>query len=94
MAKKNHSESVVALIVFNLKSKTCTELSRSIQNRKWAVLFAIVVALTVCGARAEAQQAKKVPRIGYLSTGSRSSVSASSSVKAFLQGLHELGYIE
>ena len=39
----------------NRKSKTCTELRRSIQNRKWAGLFAIVVALTVCGARAEAQ---------------------------------------
>ena len=34
------------------------------QNLKWAGLFAIVVALTVCGARAEVQQPKKVPRIG------------------------------
>ena len=37
-----------------------------IQNRKWVGLFAIVVALMVCGARAEAQQPKKIPRIGYL----------------------------
>ena len=33
----------------NLKSKTCTELSRSIQNRKWVEIFAIVVAFTMCG---------------------------------------------
>jgi ABC-type uncharacterized transport system substrate-binding protein len=39
-----------------------------IQNRKWAGLFAIVVALTVCGARAEAQQAK-VYRVGVLLPG-------------------------
>ena len=38
----------------------------AIQNRKWAGLFAIVVAFTVCGARAEAQQPAKIPRIGYL----------------------------
>ena len=58
----------------NRKSKTCAEpfdfaqdkLRRSIQNPKWAGLFAIVVALTVCGARAEAQQPTKVPRIGVL----------------------------
>jgi len=42
----------------NLKSK--------IENLKWLGLFAIVVALTVCGGRAEAQQAGKVPRIGFL----------------------------
>ena len=38
----------------------------AIQNRKWAGVFAIVVAFTVCGARAEAQQPTKIPRIGYL----------------------------
>ncbi len=38
-----------------------------IQNRKskWAGLFAIVFTLTVCGARAEAQQPAKIPRIGF-----------------------------
>jgi len=39
-----------------------------IQNRKWAGLFAIIVALTVCGARAEAQQTK-VYRIGAIHHG-------------------------
>ena len=76
----------------NRKSKTCPELGRRIQNRKWAGLFAIVVALTVCGARAEAQQPTKIPRIGYLGGGSPSSNPAR--IEAFRQGLRELGYVE
>jgi putative ABC transport system substrate-binding protein len=75
-----------------LKSKTCPEPRRRIQNRKWAGLFAIVVALTVCGARVEAQQTEKVPRIGFLdpSTASGSAVL----VEAFRQELTKLGWIE
>ena len=46
------------------------------------------------GAVAEAQQSKKVPKIGFLVAGSRSFAPASSNVKAFLQGLHDLGYID
>ena len=84
----------------NRKSKTCAEpfdfaqdkLRRSIQNPKWAGLFAIVVALTVCGARAEAQQPTKVPRIGFLGGTSPSSISGR--YDAFLHGLRELGYVE
>jgi putative ABC transport system substrate-binding protein len=76
----------------NRKSKTCTELSRSIQNRKLAGLFAIVVALTVCGARAEAQQPKKIPRIGYLSP--NDAASESTRIGAIRLGLRELGYID
>jgi putative tryptophan/tyrosine transport system substrate-binding protein len=74
------------------QSKTCTELSRSIQNLKWARFFAIVVALTVCGARADAQQPGKIFRIGYLdpSTASGSAVL----VDAFRQELTKLGWIE
>jgi putative tryptophan/tyrosine transport system substrate-binding protein len=41
---------------------------------------------------AEAQQPKKVPRIGFLITNSLSAVSAR--VEAFRQGLRELGYVE
>jgi hypothetical protein len=37
-----------------------------IENRKWAGVFAIVVVLTVCGARTEAQQPDKLHRIGVL----------------------------
>ncbi len=88
----------------NLKSKTCSafdklrpracrgEQRRRIQNLEWAGLFAIVVALTVCGLRAEAQQAKKVPRIGFLSAPASSTISAR--IEAFRQGLRELGYVE
>ncbi len=68
----------------NLKSK--------IENRKWAGLFAIVLALTLVGARAEAQQSKKVPRIGFLGASSASFHSAR--IETFRQGLRELGYVE
>jgi putative ABC transport system substrate-binding protein len=72
----------------NRTSKTCPEPSQRIQNRKWLGLFAIVVALTVCGARAEAQQPTKIPRIGVLSG------PTDPGVEAFRQGLRELGYVE
>jgi putative ABC transport system substrate-binding protein len=63
-----------------------------IQNRKWAGLFAIVVALTVCGARAEAQQPTKIPRIGFLITSSASVIAPR--MDALQQGLRALGYEE
>jgi hypothetical protein len=72
----------------NRKSKTCTELSRSIQNRKWARIVAIGVAVAMCGAVAEAHQSAKVPRIGYL-TGA-----TSARTEALRQRLRELGYVE
>jgi putative ABC transport system substrate-binding protein len=75
----------------NRKSKTCLEPWRSIQNRKWAGLFAIVVALTVFGVRAEAQQPTKVPRIGFLGG---VAVSGTARTEAFREGLRELGYVE
>jgi putative ABC transport system substrate-binding protein len=42
--------------------------------------------------RAEAQQPKKLPRIGYLTAGSASV--AASNVEAFRQGLQQSGYVE
>jgi ABC-type uncharacterized transport system substrate-binding protein len=72
---------------------SCSDNRKSkIQNRKWAGLFAVVVALMVCGARAEAQQPKKVPRIGYLSAGGAAGEFARS--EAIRLALRELGYIE
>ena len=53
----------------NRKSKTCGERSRTIQNPKWWGLLVIPFVLVV-GAVAQAQQPKKVPRIGYLPLGS------------------------
>jgi hypothetical protein len=58
-------------------------------NRKWAGLFAIASALTVCGARVEAQQMTILPRIGYL-TGNPFSNSPART-EALRQGLRELG---
>jgi len=75
----------------NRKSKTRGERGRTIQNRKWAGLFAIIVALTVCGPRAEAQQTGKISRIGFLSPGNSG---PSPLLDAFRQGLREHGYIE
>ena len=63
-----------------------------IQNLKWLGLFAVVVALTVCGVKAEAQQPTKVPRIGYLTATSLSAIACRT--EAFRQGLRELGYVE
>jgi putative ABC transport system substrate-binding protein len=50
-----------------------------------AMLFAVAVI-------AEAQQPKKIPRIGFLGALSPSSISAR--IEAFRQGLRELGYVE
>ena len=49
----------------NRKTKACTETSRSIQYRIWLALCALLLTLSF---PAEAQQAKKVPRMGYLSS--------------------------
>jgi len=55
----------------------------------WALLCAL---LTACASLAQAQPAKKVPRLGYLAA-----VSASADaprLEAFRRGLRELGYVE
>jgi hypothetical protein len=63
-----------------------------IQNLKWGGFFAIAVIFTLCGAVAQAQQPKKIPRIGYLVA---SSVAGSASrLTALRQGLRDLGYVE
>jgi putative ABC transport system substrate-binding protein len=52
----------------------------------------VVVVLLALGVTAEAQQPKKVPRIGFLTAASASS--QASRLDAFRQGLRELGYVE
>ena len=74
----------------NRKSKTCPELCRRIQNRK--LIVALAVAFAMCGAVALAQQPKKVPRIGYLSSLEPAREAARS--EAMGLALRELGYIE
>ena len=54
------------------------------------VCYALCVSLFAMSFPAEAQQAKKVPRIGYLAL----RASASEMDDAFMQGLREFGYIE
>jgi putative ABC transport system substrate-binding protein len=54
-------------------------------------LLAIFITLA-CGAVAQAQQTKKVPRIGYL--GAYSPSAGALLLEAFRQGLRDLGYVE
>ncbi len=79
-------------MVFNLKSKTCTERRRSIQNLKWVGIFAIVLTLAAWGTRAEAQQPTKIPRVGYLTLSHLSAIT--NRTDAFRRGLRDLGYVE
>ena len=55
-----------------------------------SILF--VVVLLAVAVIAEAQQTKKVPRIGFLAATSPSAISTR--IEAFRQGLGELGYVE
>jgi putative tryptophan/tyrosine transport system substrate-binding protein len=60
-------------------------------NKKTVV--SLLAALTLASFHlAEAQQPKKIPRLGFLVPGSLSSYSAR--IEAFRQGLRELGYVE
>ena len=60
-------------------------------NGKIFVWLLAIVSLTAA-LPAEAQQAKKIPRIGYLTVSSLSANAAR--IEAFRQGLRELGYVE
>jgi putative ABC transport system substrate-binding protein len=71
---------------------------RQFRNSKFEIrigttaILVIALALNIVAAPliADAQQARKVPRIGFLSPGN----STSSPTDAFRQGLRELGYVE
>jgi putative ABC transport system substrate-binding protein len=52
----------------------------------------VAVVLLAVAVIAEAQQAKKIPRIGFLHSESRSS--ATSRIESFRQAFHERGYVE
>ena len=82
--KREQQRMVLGSSTNNLKSK--------IQNPKFVGLFAIVLTLTFGGVKAEAQQLKKVPRIGFLSGSPPSSIK--DRTEAFRQGLRDLGYVE
>jgi putative ABC transport system substrate-binding protein len=72
--------------------KTCVELSRRILNPKQGAIPVIVIAAMTCVAVAQAQQPKRIPRIGYLAATDRASDSIRS--EAIRLALRELGYIE
>ncbi len=84
----------------NRKSKTCPgpfdfaqdKLRRRIQNLKWVEVLAILVFLVGCVGMAEAQQPKKVPRIGIIF--SSTPAATARLVEVFKQALRELGYVE
>jgi hypothetical protein len=61
-----------------------------IQNQKWVGIVAIGVTFTMCGAVAQAQQPRKIPRLAILEPGFPSKTCT----VAFRQGLRELGYVD
>ena len=83
---------IVDSLSYNRKSKTGTEPRRSIENRKWVGCLAILLLLMGWVRMVEAQQAAKIPRIGYLG-GAAPSANADRR-EAFRQGLRELGHVE
>ena len=84
----------------NRKSETCTEpfdsdqdkLRRSSDDLKWLGLLVIALVLAICGDVAQAQQPKKVPRIGYLL--SFDPATDSNGTEKIRLALRELGYVE
>src|SRR3990167_1166782 len=87
--RRKQSIMVSGFLSGNLKSK--------IQNLKWAGIITVGVTLAMCGAVAEAQQAKKIPRVGFLLPGGTPSPAPARpnpTVESFRQGLRELGYVE
>jgi hypothetical protein len=72
---------------------SCSDKRKSkIENPKWLghLIFALV--LVVFGAVVRAQQPTNVPRIGFVTAGSRSTIAAR--IEAFQQGLRDLAYTE
>jgi len=61
-------------------------------NKRKLGSFVLCTMLLALCASADAQQTKKVPRIGFLGVTSPSTISAR--IDAFRQGLRELGYVE
>jgi len=60
------------------------------ENPKWSKLFALVIALALCGA-AQAQQQSKIPKIGYLGVRPDDS---SAGVEFLQREFRALGYVE
>jgi putative tryptophan/tyrosine transport system substrate-binding protein len=78
--------------IIRSKSLSVNNLKSEIQNRKLMGIFALGFACAMCGALVDAQQPKKLFRIGFLDN----STAAGSAVllEAFRQELSKLGWIE
>jgi putative ABC transport system substrate-binding protein len=74
-----------------VSSDELMETEKNHMKIKITVLILCAMFLALCFP-AEAQQAKKVPRIGYVAGASRSTISTR--IEAFRQGMRELGYVE
>ena len=75
-----------------LKAAPRTKIQKRPRRRKLAGLVTLVLALTMCGVVAQAQQPAGIHRIGILSPSSGSVFPAR--VEAFRQRLRQLGYVE
>jgi putative tryptophan/tyrosine transport system substrate-binding protein len=72
---------------------SCSDNRKSkIENLKWVGPSVIAFVLAVTGTVVQAQQPTKIPRIGFLTAGSPSTIPAR--IEAFRLGLRELGYVE
>lgn len=58
------------------------------------LLFLIITVSTLCVTPGTAQDSRKIPRIGLLSSGTATTPGHQRTRQAFLQGLEELGYVE
>jgi len=65
-----------------------------IQNPKWMGLLSVLVFLVGCAGMADAQQAKKIHRVGFLSQYSPSNTTFRAWHQAFQQGLRDFGWVE
>ena len=86
--KPNYGRRLFGLLSENRKSK----IKKRPRGPKWLGLSVIAFVLVVAGAVAQAQQPKKVPRIGYLSAFDAATESARS--EAIRLALRQLGYIQ
>jgi putative tryptophan/tyrosine transport system substrate-binding protein len=74
-------------------SDSCSDNPKSaIQNPKWMGIVAIAFTFAFGGDMAQAQQPKKIPRIGYLSNGDPAT--ESTRAEGIRRALRELGYME
>lgn len=63
-------------------------------RRRLALGLTLALALLACLPAVEAEQAGKVPRVGFLYFGSRQTGPGADRYAAFLEGMRELGYVE